>query len=65
MNMEVTHDLHDWKFSMTMSFAPRLVTKDGKTEYDFNPLVTIGVVWKPMESMKTQIKDNYGDWTFQ
>ena len=65
MNMEVTHDLHDWKFSMTMSFSPRLLTENGKTYYDFNPLVTIGVVWKPMESMKSQIKDNYGDWTFQ
>ena len=50
---------------MTMSFSPRLLTENGKTYYDFNPLVTIGVVWKPMESMKSQIKDNYGDWTFQ
>ena len=65
MNMEVTHDLHDWKFSMTMSFSPRLLTENNETYYDFNPYLTIGVVWKPMESMKTQIKDNYGDWTFQ
>ena len=66
LNMEVTHDLHDWKFSMTMSFSPRLITENTLTPYyDFNPMVTIGVVWKPMESMKTQIKDNYGDWTFQ
>ena len=65
LNMEVTHSLHDWDFSMTWSFAPRLLTENGKSYYDMNPYITIGVVWKPMQSMKTQIKDNYGDWTFQ
>ena len=64
LNMEVTHSLHDWDFSMTWSFAPRLLTENGKSYYDMNPYITIGVVWKPMSSMKTQIKDNYGDWTF-
>ncbi|WP_027727784.1 LPS-assembly protein LptD [Treponema sp. C6A8] len=65
LNMEVTHSLHDWDFSMTWSFAPRLLTENGTSHYDLNPYITIGVVWKPMQSMKTQIKDNYGDWTFQ
>lgn len=65
LNMDVTHDLHDWKFNMTLSFQPRLLTENGNSYYDFNPFVTIGIVWKPMEGMKTQIKDNYGDWSFQ
>jgi len=65
MNIEVTHDLHDWNFGMTYSFSPKLVTENGQSHYDFNPCVTIGVTWNPMESMKTQIKDDYGTWSFK
>ena len=34
MNMEITHSLHDWDFSMTYSFAPRLLTENNKQKYD-------------------------------
>ena len=65
LNMTISHDLHDWKFNMTMKIEPRLVTENGKKYFDFKPYVTIGVIWKPMESMKTSIVDNYGEWKLE
>ena len=65
LNMTVSHDLHDWKANMTMKFEPRIVTENGKKRYDFKPYITIGVVWNPMESMKTTIIDEYGEWKLE
>ena len=65
LNMTVSHDLHDWKFNMTMKIEPRLITENGVKRYDFSPYVTIGVVWNPMESMKTSIIDEYGEWKLE
>ncbi len=65
LNMTVSHDLHDWKANMTMKVEPRIITENGKKMYDFKPYVTIGVVWNPMESMKTTIIDDYGEWKLE
>ena len=65
LNMTLSHDLHDWKFNMTMKIEPRLITENGVKRYDFSPYVTIGVVWNPMESMKASIKDEYGEWKLE
>ena len=65
LNMKISHDLHDWAFNFTMKVEPRLVTENGVKRYDFNPYITIGVVWNPMESMKTSIKDAYGEWSLE
>ena len=62
LNFTFTHDLHDWDFNTTFKVAPRLVTDSGRKHYDFNPYVTVSVVWRPMESMKTKIVDKYGEW---
>ena len=62
LNFTFTHDLHDWDFNTTFKVAPRLVTDGGSKRYDFNPYVTVSVVWRPMESMKTKIVDKYGEW---
>ena len=64
-NMTVSHDLHDWKANMTMKIEPRIITENGKKMYDFKPYITIGVVWNPMESMKTTIIDDYGEWKLE
>ncbi len=64
-NMTVSHDLHDWKANMTMKIEPRIITENGKKMYDFKPYITIGVVWNPMESMKTTITDDYGEWKLE
>ena len=65
LNMTVTHDLHDWKANMTMKIEPRIITENGKKMYDFKPYITLGVVWNPMESMKTSIVDDYGEWKLE
>lgn len=62
LNMTMSHELHDWKFNMTFKVEPRLITEDNVTRYDFKPYITIGIVWNPMESIKTEIVDEYGEW---
>ena len=64
-NMSMSHNLHDWKFNMTMKIEPRIITENGKKQYDFKPYITLGVVWNPMESMKTSIIDDYGEWKLE
>ncbi len=65
LNMTISHDLHDWKANMTMKIEPRIITENGQKMYDFKPYITIGVVWNPMESMKTSIVDDYGEWKLE
>lgn len=65
LNMTVSHDLHDWKANMTLKIEPRIITENGQKMYDFKPYITIGVVWNPMESMKTSIVDDYGEWKLE
>ena len=65
LNMAITHDLHDWKFNMTMKVEPRLIKENNQQIYDFKPYITIGVVWNPMESIKTSIVDEYGEWKLE
>ena len=65
LNLSVSHDLHDWKFNMTVKLEPRLLTSGSTKYYDFTPYITIGVVWNPMESMKTKIVDDYGEWKLE
>ena len=50
---------------MTMKIEPRLITENGKKIYDFKPYITIGVVWNPIESIKTSIIDEYGEWKLE
>ena len=65
LNMAITHELHDWKFNMTMKVEPRLIKENNQQIYDFKPYITIGVVWNPMESIKTSIVDEYGEWKLE
>ncbi len=65
LNMKISHNLHDWTFNFTMKVEPRLVTENNVKRYDFNPYITIGIVWNPMESMKTSIVDEYGEWSLE
>jgi len=62
LNFTLTHDLHDWNFKTTFKLAPRLVTTTSSSYYDFNPYMSISVIWNPMASMKTQVVDDYGTW---
>lgn len=62
LNLTMTHELHDWDFNATFKVEPRLITEDGKKKYDFNPYITISIVWRPVSAMKTEIVDKYGEW---
>lgn len=62
MNFTITHDLHDWDFKLDFKISPQLKTENGKKYYDFNPYMSISVVWRPMGAMKTEIVDDYGEW---
>lgn len=55
LNMTMSHELHDWTFNMTMKISPRLVVDGSNKYYDFSPYISIGIVWNPMQSMKTTI----------
>lgn len=62
LNLTLTHELHDWDFNATFKIEPRLITEDGVKSYDFNPYITISIVWRPVSAMKTEIVDKYGEW---
>lgn len=62
LNLTLTHELHDWDFNASFKVEPRLVTEDGVKSYDFNPYITISIVWRPVSAMKTEIVDKYGEW---
>lgn len=62
LNMSLEHELHDWKLQMSAKVEPRLITENGKKRYDFSPYFSFGVVWVPMEAIKTSIIDEYGEW---
>lgn len=62
INVEITHSLHDWNLNALYKMTPRLVTEGKNKHYDFSPYATISVVWRPMSSMKTEIRDDYGHW---
>ena len=59
LNMTVTHNLHDWDFNMTWKFEPKIVKKDGIQKYVFDPYISIGIVWNPMQSIKTNLTYEY------
>ena len=63
LNFTLSHDLHDWDFRADFKIEPRLVTQnDGSKYYDFSPYFSISVVWRPMESIKAEVLDEYGKW---
>jgi len=65
LKMTITHDLHDWDISSSLTVKPRLLTDEttSRKYYDFSPLFTISVAWRPMGAMKTTVEDKYGEWT--
>lgn len=63
LNFAITHDLHDWDLKCEFKIEPRLITPSSGTRYyDFSPYFSISVVWRPMESIKAEIADDYGTW---
>lgn len=62
VKVTVTHDLHDWDLHSSFEIKPRLITNDNGTKsYNFDPYMTLSIVWRPMGSMRTEIVDEYGE----
>lgn len=63
--MTITHDLDDWDLNCTLKISPRYIaaTSSDPAYYDFSPYFTLSVSWRPMAGMKTEIKDEYGEWS--
>ncbi len=59
LNMTLTHNLHDWDFNMTWKFEPKIVKINGSQKYVFDPYIAIGIVWNPMQSIKTNLTHEY------
>ncbi len=60
LNLTLTHELHDWDFNMTCKFEPKIVRlKSGQQRYVFDPYFSIGIVWNPMQSIKTNLTHEY------
>ena len=59
LNMSLTHQLHDWDFNMTCKFEPKIVKTNSEQKYVFDPYFSIGVVWNPMQSIKTNLTHEY------
>ncbi len=63
LDLKIEHDLHDWTLASELSIQPRLLTSANlKPYYDISPYFTLSVVWKPLDSMKTTVVDDYGEW---
>ena len=62
LNMTITHELHDWNFNMTFKFEPKIVKiNDVQKKYVFDPYIAVGIVWNPMQSIKTNLTYEYNE----
>ncbi|MGI5172282.1 LPS-assembly protein LptD [Treponema sp. OMZ 840] len=61
INIKLEHDLHDWMLYSEFKVEPRILEAGGKKRYDYKPYFTFSVQWKPMQGVKTVIRDEYGD----
>lgn len=60
-DLRISHSLHDWDLAAEFSIEPRLIKDSLPYYYDFNPYISLSVVWRPMSSLKTTIADDYGE----
>lgn len=62
INIKLEHDLHDWTLQSEFKVEPRIIKDSyGVQKYDYKPYFTLSVQWKPMQGIRTVIKDEYGN----
>ena len=44
---------------MTVKFEPKIVKINNVSKYVYDPYVSIGIVWNPMQSIKTNLTYEY------
>lgn len=60
LNFELTHYLHDWTMHLRTSLKPELRNDGGSYRYEFTPLISFIVQWKPVTDLKTTIRSEEG-----
>lgn len=60
LNFELTHYLHDWTMHLRTSLKPELRNDGGRYRYEFSPVVSFIVQWKPVTDLKTTVRSEEG-----
>lgn len=63
LSLSATHYLHDWTSTFTTTVQPELITDNSRSYYDFKPIITFMVQWKPISDIKTSVKSEKGTFT--
>lgn len=63
LSLSATHYLHDWTATFTTTVQPELITDSSRSYYDFKPIITFMVQWKPISDIKTSVKSEKGAFT--
>ena len=59
LNFELTHYLHDWTILRT-SIKPELKEEGNTYRYEFTPIISFIVQWKPVSDIKTTVRSEEG-----
>lgn len=60
LNFQLTHYLHDWTMHFRTSLKPELRSDGGSYRYEFTPLISFIVQWKPVTDLKTTVRSEEG-----
>ncbi len=63
LSLKATHYLHDWTASLDTTVQPELIDTGSRYYYDFKPIITFMVQWKPISDIKTTVKSEKGTFT--
>ena len=60
LNFELTHYLHDWTMNFRTSIKPELKEEGNTYRYEFTPIISFIVQWKPVSDIKTTVRSEEG-----
>ncbi len=60
LNFQLTHYLHDWTMHFRTSLKPELKISGSTYRYEFTPLISFIVQWKPVTDLKTTVRSEEG-----
>ncbi len=63
LSLTAIHNLHDWTATFSTTVRPELITDTAKPYYDFKPVISLTVQWKPVTDIKTSVKSEKGVFT--
>lgn len=60
LNFDLTHYLHDWTMNLRTSLKPEVKKTGNRYRYEFIPIITFVVQWKPVSDIKTKVRSEEG-----